>query len=274
VSEHPNPRLIRGYTIGDPLDEVTLWSLEAHLESCAVCRSQQAQLLVGPDPGGVLASGSDVLRQVAQELDQRLSTEPPPQPASPRWRVLRRRWAAWSLLPWVAVTGGVLLAALALSSAAPHRPSLVLLVAPVLPLLGVAGTWSRRSDPAWELIAGSPRAGLWLLLRRTAVVLLAVIPLLLMASWAGGLSPALWLLPCLGLVLSTLALGERVGLVPAATGIWAVWTATVLLPSLVTERVPAVLQASAAPGWLALILLAAAVVALRSDGYSRLVGRF
>jgi hypothetical protein len=171
------------------------------------------------------------------------------------------------------MTFGVLLAALALSRIAPDRPSLVLLIAPVLPLLGVAGTWSRRTDPAWELISGSPRMGLWLLLRRTAVVLLVVIPLLLVAGWVGGLSPALWLLPCLGLVLTTLALGERVGVVPAAAGIWAVWTLTVLVPSLMTARVSSVLTASAAPGWVALILLAAGVVALRGGGYARLISR-
>ena len=273
MTEHPDPRLIHRYTTGDQhLDEVTVWSLESHLETCAECRAQQADLLHGLDVSGVLGTGRDVLEQVALQLDDRIRTGPAPQPAH-RWRVQGRRWGVWLLFPWVAMTSGVLLAALALSWAAPHRPSLVLLLAPVLPLLGVAGTWSRRTDPAWELVAGSPRTGVWLLLRRTAVVLAVVIPLLLAAGWAGGLSPGLWLLPSLGLVLSTLALGERVGLVPAAGGIWTVWMLGVLVPTLITARIPVVLQASSAPGWIVLILLAAGTVALRSGGYSRLISR-
>lgn len=268
---HPDAVLIRRYTIGDPhLDEVSQWSLEAHLEACAECRAQQADLLRSADTNGVLTTGRDVLDRVALALDERIATGPAPVPVGRRWAA-RRRWAVWSLFPWVAMTIGVLLAALALSHVAPHRPSLVLLIAPVLPLLGVAGTWSQRADPAWELIAGSPRMGLWLLLRRTAAVLVVVIPLLLVAGWAGGLSPALWLLPCLGLVVTTLALGERFGLVPAAAGIWAVWTLTVLVPSLVTAQVPVVLEASAAPGWAALILLAAGTIAARARGYGRLI---
>ena len=273
MSEHPNVLLIQRYTTGDPdLDEVSLWSLEAHLEFCADCRAQQADLFRGQDVGGVLGAGRDVLDRVALALDERIATGPAPQPVGRRWAA-RRRWAVWSLFPWVAMTIGVLLAALALSRAAPHRPSLVLLIAPVLPLLGVAGTWSRRTDPAWELIAGSPRIGLWLLLRRTATIRVAVIPLLLAASWAGGLSPALWLLPCLGLVVSTLALGEWIGLVPAAAGIWAGWTLTVLVPSLVTAQVPAVLEASAAPGWTVLTLIATATIAARARGYGQLISR-
>jgi hypothetical protein len=273
MTEHPNLLLIQRYTTGDPnLDEVSLWSLEAHLESCAACRAQQADLFHSEDAGGVLGAGRDVLDRVALALDERIATGPAPAPVGGRWTA-RRRWAAWSLFPWAATTVGVLVAALALSRAAPHRPSLVLLVAPVLPLLGVAGTWSRRTDPAWELLAGSPRIGLWLLLRRTAAVLVVVIPLLLAAGWVGGLSPALWLLPCLGLVTTTLALGERVGLVPAAAGIWAGWTLTVLVPSLLTAQMPGVLEASAAPGWVALTLLAAATIAARARGYSRLISR-
>jgi hypothetical protein len=273
MTNHPDPRLIQRYTTGDPeIDEVSLWSLEAHLEGCADCRAQQADLFRGGDATGVFGAGRDVLDRVALVLDERIAAGPPPVPMGPRWAAWRR-WAVWSLVPWVVMTAGVALAAMALSKAAPHRPSLVLLLAPVLPLLGVTGTWSRRTDPAWELISGSPRVGLGLLLRRTAAVLVVVIPLLLAAGWVVGLSPALWLLPCLGLVLTTLALGESIGLVPAAAGIWTVWTATVLIPSWWNAEVPGVLEASAAPGWAALIVLAAGIVAVRAHGYGRLISQ-
>ena len=65
-------------------------------------------------------------------------------------------------------------------------PSWVLLAAPVLPLLGVAASWSRALDPAHELVAATPAAGLPLLLWRTLVVLAVVVPAALVAGVVTG----------------------------------------------------------------------------------------
>ena len=87
-------------------------------------------------------------------------------------------------------------------------PSLVLLLAPVAPLPGVAIAWSRRHDPAWELIAGTPRPA-W----RCCC---GVRPWCWRSScrrWRGGYpygSPlALMLVPCLAFTAATIALGAR-----------------------------------------------------------------
>ena len=91
----------------------------------------------------------------------------------------------------------------------------MLLLAPLAPLPGVAVAWSRRADPAWELIAGTPSAGLTMLLRRTAVVLVLVIPVL--AAFGASVhraNPALMLLPCLAFTAATLLLGSFVGVAP------------------------------------------------------------
>ena len=70
----------------------------------------------------------------------------------------------WSepLLPgaWLAMVVGVTLLALLLDLADTGygEVSLVLLLAPVLPVLGVAASWSRGLDPAYELTASVPRA--------------------------------------------------------------------------------------------------------------------
>jgi hypothetical protein len=146
----------------------------------------------------------------------------------------------------------------------------VLLLAPVAPLLGVAAAWSRGLDPAHELVTASPRAGLYLVLRRTLAVLVVVIPALAGAGWLVGTSPARWLLPCLAFTAGALALGEVVGLHRAASGLALAWTAVVVAPSLVTARTPVLLEPASLPAWAALTALVAVVAVLRRDAYTGL----
>jgi hypothetical protein len=89
-------------------------------------------------------------------------------------------------MPRLAVTVGALLGVLGLDPMSPRYPSLVLLVSPIAPLFGVAAAWSRRNDPAWEILAATPHAGLGLLLRRTLAVLVLLTPVLVLVGWAAG----------------------------------------------------------------------------------------
>jgi hypothetical protein len=146
----------------------------------------------------------------------------------------------------------------------------VLLLAPVAPLVAVAAAWSRGLDPAYEIVVASPRAGLDLALRRTAGVLLVVIPALAVAGWLVGASPARWLLPCLAFTIGALALGDVIGLRRAATGLAAAWSLAVVAPSLVTARPTVLLSPDALPGWAAATVLVAAALALRRRGYTTL----
>lgn len=146
--------------------------------------------------------------------------------------------------------------------------SLVLLLAPVLPVLGVAASWSRGLDPAYELTASVPRAGLYLVLRRTASVLAVVVPALLVAGWLTGVTAAQWLLPCLAFTSATLALGGVVGVTRAAAGLAGLWALAVVAPSLVTSRTAVALQTGSLPGWGALLVLGTAVVIVRRGAYS------
>jgi hypothetical protein len=92
------------------------------------------------------------------------------------------------MVPWLAMVGSVTLLALLLDlvDTASGEVSLVLLLAPILPVLGVAASWSEGLDPSYELTASVPRAGLYLVLRRTASALAVVIPALLVGGWARG----------------------------------------------------------------------------------------
>ena len=170
------------------------------------------------------------------------------------------------------MTVGVIAAALGLDLAGTSRvlPSLVLLVAPVAPLLGVAAVWSSSLDPAHELIVASPRAGLYMVLRRTLAVLVLVIPALAVAGWLTGASPARWLLPCLAFTAGALALGEMIGLRWAAGVLTLAWTAGVIAPSMLATRTPLLLETASLPYWAGLIAVIAVALVLRRNAYTGL----
>ncbi|MFD9253061.1 hypothetical protein [Streptomyces bottropensis] len=96
------------------------------------------------------------------------------------------RWLTPAMVPWPAVVVGVALQALLLDLlvAGAGEVSLVLLFAPVLAVLGVAASWARGPDPAYDLTASVPRAWLQLVLRRAASVLGMVVPALFVGGWA------------------------------------------------------------------------------------------
>ncbi|MEV6302648.1 hypothetical protein AB0M02_24765 [Actinoplanes sp. NPDC051861] len=262
MSPHPSPAVIARYA--DPaadLDEVAMWSVEVHLEECAHCRAVLA--------GSTTDGSRDLLARVAAGLDAGIGAGPAPAPRR-RWAAMYHRWLVWHLVPWLTMTVTVLACAVGLQAARPSLPSLVALLAPVAPLPGVAIAWSRRADPAWELIAGTPAAGLGMLLRRTAGVLAVVVPALALASERTGTSLALTLLPCLAFTAATLALGAVTGVRLAAIGLGTAWTAAVLVPAVVNAELPPVLRPGASPFWALLALALAAVAALRAADFRRL----
>ena len=183
----------------------------------------------------------------------------------------------WSvpLLPRIGMTVVVVLVALGLDladSVAQRFPSLVLLLAPVAPLLGVAAAWTGRLDPAHELVAASPRAGLYLVLRRALAVLAAVIPILAVAGWAVGASPARWLLPSLVFTIGALALGSVIGVHRAAAGLASFWAAAVITPSLLWARLPVVLEPVGQPVWIGLLMVVGVLLILRRNAFAGLGG--
>jgi hypothetical protein len=261
MTGHPSLTAISRYADGDPtLDEVTVWSVEVHLEDCADCRAR----LAGSAPDDIRT----LVERVGAGVEQGIATGPAP--ARRRWSAARHRWLVWQLAPWLTMTVAVLGCAMLLQLLQPSLPSLVLLLAPVAPLPGVAVAWSRGSDPAWELIAGTPAAGLPLLLRRTATVLAVIVPVLGLASDRTGVSLALALLPCLAFTTATVALGVLVGVRRAALGLAAGWGLLVALPALLTAHLPRVLQPGSALVWALIILIAAGFAVSRADRFRRL----
>ena len=262
MTTHPSPATLARYADREAdLDEVTAWSVELHLEACANCRAVLT--------GGTTDDDQALLARIGTVLDREIAAGPAPAKRR-RWSQTPHRWLVWHLVPWLTMTVAVLGCAALIQALMPALPSLVSLLAPVAPLPGVAIAWSRRSDPAWELIAGTPAAGLGMLLRRTAGVLAVVVPALALASTRTGNSLALALLPCLAFTAATIALGAFIGVHRAAAGLGVAWTLAVLVPALLTMDLPVVLQPGSSPGWALLTLALAGFAATRAPDFRRL----
>lgn len=112
---------------------------------------------------------------------------------------------------WYVATGVAILLALALTDAARPREGLfgLLLIAPLVPVVGVALAYGAGADPAHEVALATPMRGLRLVLTRAATVLAFSTFWLLIASiLAPGRQPMAfaWLLPALGLTTASVAL--------------------------------------------------------------------
>jgi len=260
--DHVAMALLERYAAGAPgIGADTLWAVEAHLESCGLCRDRLAQN-VSPATRSLLTS---VQANLAVEMARS------PQMPNRRWGRRVAEWAPPGL--WSRITMTVLVLAVALGLDLAHIttvPSFLLLIAPIAPLLGVAAVWSAGVDPAHELVVASPRAGLYLVLRRTLAVLLVVIPMLAGAGAVVGTSPVRWLLPSLAFTLGALALGEVAGLHRAATGLVALWVAAVVAPSLITFAPTVLLEPSSLPVWAGLTAMVTVVLVVRRDAYTGL----
>ncbi|CAL9508036.1 hypothetical protein SUDANB145_03558 [Streptomyces sp. enrichment culture] len=278
--EHASSRDLDAYARGGTdLAADDVWALEAHLEACRVCRDRLSDAVTARAPAVAALVGT-----VWSGLEPRLAAVVPA-PRRRWWSARRSSRLTPAMVPWLAMVVSVTVLALLLdlagagtrigtgtgSGSGSGDVSLVLLLAPVLPVLGVAASWSRGLDPAYELTASVPRAGLHLVLRRTASVLAVVVPALLGAgllTGVPGVTAAQWLLPCLAFTVTTLALGGVVGVSRAAAALVAVWAAAVLAPTLAASRATFVLQTGGLPVWGLVCALGIGVVIARRGAYS------
>jgi Putative zinc-finger len=261
MSWHIPEPLAQAYVDGD-VQGARAASVEAHVMACDVCRS-----LVGS------AVPTDRLDAIWSEVEELVD--------APRatWveRLLtgvglpetdaRLVAAAPSLhTSWFTAVVAVLAFGVWAGQAGGRGAVVFLIIAPLVPVLAVAGAYGPRVDPTYEVSVSSPYPTLRLvLLRATAVVLasgaLAVVASTMVPDVNGA---AAWLLPSLALVSLTLVLARWLPL-PVAAGAVAVSYAVPLLAALYADADVLDVVRSASLQWTALAVGVAALVFMTAD---------
>jgi hypothetical protein len=180
---------------------------------------------------------------------------------------LRRSWLAGvALVLGVAVGATRVVAITPAASGSPVRLLPFLLVAPLLPLAGIAGAFDSRLDPTAALATAAPVSGIWLFcLRSVAVIAAALIPTALAAFLVPGSNwlPLLVVLPALAVSLAALALATLIGPLRAAIGAGAGWVALVAAVGLAGGPLALSCSGAAQAASLGVIIGASCLLALR-----------
>jgi len=231
---HPGDEALAAYAEGT-LSTSQAWSVEAHVAECAECRATATGRV---DTGRLEA----IWDSTVDEID------------APRRRVIERVMVALGVpdhlarllgatpsltVPWLAAVVLVLGFGLAMAWSSAGEPFVdareallpFLLVAPLVPVAGVAAAFSRVLDPAYEIAAASPLHSFRLLLIRTvAVVATSMVPALVMALLLphAGLLALAWILPALALAGAALVAGTILPPIVAGASLGLAWVMGVL----------------------------------------------
>lgn len=268
-SWHADPELLEAYVAG-ALDAIGGASVEQHLVRCAECRAAITPLVDQAARSRAWSGIRDTVQSPPQPLAIRLARRlGVSEPASILLAATASLRTAWLAGAFVAL--GFATAAVALSGNGFIAP--FLLVAPMVPVLGVAAAYGPHEDPLESLVATAPYGRSRLILLRSFAVLVSVLPI---TALLGLLLPgplwlaAAWLGPALALVPVLLALSSFVGPRIGGAVISIAWCGVVLLS---VRRLPATwpVEASQQLTYLALAVTACAVLAVRTRR-DRLIG--
>jgi hypothetical protein len=270
---HADTAVLDRYARGQ-LDDIHAASVEAHVTRCAQCRQAAAAVV-----------DRRALTAIKLRLDDRLDD---PRPG----RLVRgltaigvpdrdARLIAGSLsleTSWCAASLVAVCFALLAASAHSSRVALglFLVIAPLVPLVGVALAFGRRADPAFEIAQSCPTSGFRIVLVRALAVVTMTVPVLVVLSLPFGTILAFaWLLPAAAMAAVALAAGTWVRLVHAAMGLTVLWAlvATVAFSGAPRTTAEAFARRDVAFHWsgqllcAALVVVSLAVVSARRHNY-------
>ncbi len=241
-------------------------SIEAHILACADCRARVNSAVSVDRLTSIWSSVLDDAENPRQSWAEWLLTRAGVPEADARLVA-----AAPSLhLSWLASLAAVLLFAAWASNTSDRGAALFLILAPVIPVLAVAGAYGPRIDPTYEVSVASPYPTLRLVLLRSASVVAASGALALAASALvpDGEIAAAWLLPSLALITLTLLLTRWLALPVAAFGVAAAYAVPLLAITLDHGGVSTALT-SAALQWSAAAVVVVALALLTADPHMR-----
>jgi hypothetical protein len=236
-------------------------SVEQHVQGCTRCQRTVTGLL----PDDLRTPFDAVLAAV----------EVPPSP--PVERLLTRLGLSHSdarvvastptlRTPWISGMVGVLaFVTLTTVLADVGGVGLFLLVAPLVPVAGVAASYGPSADPSYEAVLVSPYGMLRLVLLRAAVVITTSVPLVIGAGLLLPASPVVavaWLLPAAGFIAVVLTASSWVDPSHAAGAVAASWVLAISLAARSGDPM-AVLAPTAMSAYLG-VLAVAVLILLRT----------
>ena len=264
MSWHADTDLFDRYARGQ-VDAATAASLESHLVACAHCRARTSRMVEAEPLERIWTEvRADVERPQLALLERLLSAAGLPEHTARLVAVTPALRAPWLLAVAVALGFAVLAA-----HAGGGGPLAFLLLAPLVPVGGVALAYRNSADPAYEIALASPGGGFRLVMLRAGAVALASIAIVGVATVLlpdVGWTAVGWLLPCLALSMLTLA-GSTASASPVtvASVLAGAWVLGVLVAERVAEQQYLAFGAGAQVLFGALAVGAAVVLVLRRD---------
>lgn len=222
---HAAPETLAGYAEGR-ISAVQASSVEAHLVTCDACRSSLAaradrarlDTLWGEITAAVDAPVTGVMERllgrlgVPEHVGRLLASTP----------ALRVSWLAAVMVTLAFAVGA------ARSGNGDAGLAVFLVLAPLLPLAGVAASFGPGIDPVYEVAVAAPLRSLDLLLLRAAAVLVTTAVLVGAAAMTvphADWGMTVWLLPACGLTAGSLVLSTWITPWKAAAALASVWVA-------------------------------------------------
>lgn len=267
-SWHADAELLTAYVDGS-LDAIAGASVEQHLAQCGDCR-----IAIRPhtDLPTLDLAWQEVRRQIEQpplpapiRLAQRLGVPGSTSVLLAATASLRTAWLISALVALTFATLATLLTGVAGLAA-------FLLVAPLIPVLGVAAAYGPHEDPLEDLIVTAPYGRTRLILVRTLAVLITTLPVALLLGllvpgplWVAGA----WLGPALALIPMLLALSSFIGPNTGAAVVAIGWSGVVAFS--VRHFGPTwPVEATQQLTWLSLALVSCLVLGVRSRFVDRI----
>lgn len=259
---HAEPALLEAYVAGR-LDAVLGASLERHLDECAGCRASIRPLtdasLLEEAWTGVRSGVERPPRPWLIRLAERLGLREPTAILLAATASLRAAWLSSAFVALAFAVGATMY-----TQGGMLWP--FLLVAPLIPVLGVAAAYGPSEDPFETLAVTAPYGRTRLILLRTLAVLVTVVPA---ASLLGLALPgpdwvaAAWLGPALAMIPLSLALASFTGPRLASAVMTLLWCAVVMGS---VRRLPATwpVEVSQQLVYLGLAIVAVVVLVVRS----------
>ncbi|HEX9234838.1 MAG TPA: histidine kinase [Actinomycetota bacterium] len=171
-------------------------------------------------------------------------------------------------LSWFGATGVALAFAVVAAYAGPGSVLLFLVLAPLLPLAGVAVAYGPGVDPAHEVSLATPMPASRLLFIRATAVLATTCVLGGLATLAlpqVGWQAVSWLLPALALTVSSLALSTFIAPLRAAATTCVLWFGGLIAAAVWARSALVLFRGPAQIGFFALALGASLVLTWRRD---------